>query len=130
MDCQLPIADCQLFRRRRRFARRGEDGGDLSRFWLQVGQSLGRHHFRLGDHLQPELHFVRFFFGDPDLGDELGFRSILARGAVIRRDRSARARNLIREDAAFHSPRQLLREVQHSQRKGLRPRLQILRSHA
>lgn len=122
--------NCQLFARRRRFVRGGENGGDLSRFLLKLDQAFAGHHLGFGNHFQPELHFVGFFFGDADLRDELRFRSYLASSAIICCQGSSGARNLIRKNAPFHTARQFLRKVQHAQRELRRACLQLFCIHA
>jgi hypothetical protein len=129
-NCQLPIANCQLFVARGRFARGGNDRGQLARFLLQLGQALWLDQRSIAYHLQPELHLVCFLFGNPELRDKLGLRSAFACGAIVGSDGSSRASELICQDTSFQTERKFLSNIQDPEREFFCPGLHLVGSHA
>jgi hypothetical protein len=127
---QLPIANCQLFAARRRFARGGDNRGQLARFLLQLGQSMRWYQTAFSEHLQPKLNFVCFLFGCPKLGDELRFRSAFACGAIVGSDGSSRASELICQDTSLQTERKFLSNIQDPEREFLSPGLHLAGSRA
>jgi hypothetical protein len=124
------MKDCQLFAARRRFARGGNDRGQLARFLLQLKQALWLDQRSIAYHLQPELHLVCFLFGNPELRDKLGLRSAFACGAIVGSDGSSRASELICQDTSLQTGRQFVGEVQNPERKFLCPGLHLVGSRA
>jgi hypothetical protein len=130
MNCQLPIANCQLFAARCGLAGRGKDGGQLASFLLQRCQSLGGHELIVGYQVQPELHFICFFLSHSDLCNELSARTRFASRPIICRCGGSRAAKLIRQDATFYATGTFFSEVENSERKFLRPFFQFFSIHA
>ncbi len=120
MNCQLPIANCQLLAARRGFARRCKNGRQFSRFLVQVLEPVRGYKLIFTDQLQPKLDFVSFLFGDTDLCNKFSARTGFARCPVICRSRSASACNLIRKDSAFNASRKLVCQIQNAESELLR----------
>jgi len=93
VNCQLPIANYQLFAARRGFARRCKNGRQFSRFVVQVLEPVRGYKLIFTDQLQPKLDFVSFLFGDTDLCNKFSARTGFARCPVICRSRGASACN-------------------------------------
>ncbi len=129
MNCQFPIANFQLFGLGCRFARSGENNGQLTRFTLQFCNSTLPYQICVGDHLKPKLNFVRFFFGDADFGNEFRAGPGLARRSIIRRSRCPSAGDLIRQNASFHLSRELLGQGENSKSEFFTAFLQLFGGH-
>jgi hypothetical protein len=98
VNCQLPIANCQLLGAARRgFSRGRKDCRQFPRFLLQVIQSARWYKLIVTNQLQPKLHFVGFLLGNANLRDKSCARTGFARRSVIRGSRRPGAGNLIRQ---------------------------------
>src|SRR5947209_19738321 len=103
MNWQLPIANRELTASGGRFARCTEDGGQLTRFSIEAGNSAWPNEIAVVNNLQPELDFVSFLLGDADLCNKFTGRPGFACGAIVRRQRGPGTGILIREHSSLHT---------------------------
>ena len=75
------------------------------------------------EEIQPEFRLIGFLEDDSYLRDEFRMRPSLARGAVIRCDRSARIEELATDSTTLERGRQLSDEVDDAHGKLKRPLL-------
>jgi hypothetical protein len=131
---KLPIADCRLPIEEslscRSFARGCHDGCEFVRFGQKRGKFSHGHDAGLDKQFQPECGFIGFFLNCADFGDKFRLAAGATTGTIVCGHRSSASDDLLGNDASgivifWNSACQL----DDSQRKGFRARLQFSWSH-
>ena len=120
----------QLRSRSGRLSRRYRNRCQFISFLENRINACGIQEFRSNNHLKPETGFVGFFLYHTRFMNEIrsGFRS--AKSAIIRRDRTSTANNLICYCVSTARPRQNIRQFQDSQCKRFGSFLHLVLVHA